>query len=43
MNEAIENKQIQVVYCKTEDMHADIFTKPLSKVKFERHRSAFMN
>ena len=43
INEAIENKQIQVVYCRTEDMHADIFTKPLSKVKFERHRSAFMN
>lgn len=43
INEAIENHQIRIVYCKSEDMHADIFTKPLSKTKFQRHRSVIMN
>jgi hypothetical protein len=43
INEAIETDQVQVVYRKTEEMHADIFTKPLSKIKFEKHRSAIMN
>tara|TARA_B100000513_G_scaffold134466_1_gene60444 strand:- start:24 stop:4298 length:4275 start_codon:yes stop_codon:yes gene_type:complete len=43
INEAIETNKVEVRYCKTEEMHADIFTKPLSRIKFEKHRCAIMN
>lgn len=35
IRECVQNGQIQLQYCPTEDMKADILTKPLAKQKFE--------
>ena len=40
IREAVENRQIQVIHCPTEEMHADIFTKALTTETFEKHRGA---
>ncbi len=38
VREKVQSKEIHLVYCKTCDNVADIFTKPLVKVKFEMFR-----
>ena len=38
VREQVDNKVISVKYCRTEDMLADVMTKGLSKVQFERSR-----
>ena len=38
VREQVDNKVISVKYCRTEDMLADVMTKGLSKVQFERFR-----
>jgi hypothetical protein len=35
LREVQKNKEIQLIYCRTEDQFADILTKPLSKTRFE--------
>lgn len=35
----VENNTIQCIYCPTEEMQADIFTKPLNRIKLEKFRS----
>lgn len=37
--ECVQNGQIQLQYCPTNDMKADILTKPLTRQKFEYLRS----
>ena len=39
MREAVEKKEVNIIYCATEEMTADIMIKPLPKVKFEEFRS----
>ena len=36
VRQQVEAKSIRVFYCKTEDMIADILTKPLDRVKHQR-------
>ncbi len=36
VKEKVYDKSIDVMYCQTEEMMADIMTKPLSKAKFEK-------
>ena len=38
IREKIESKEVKLKYCPTEDMIADVFTKPLGKTKFQRFR-----
>ncbi len=38
LRENVERGLIEMKFCKTEDQVADIFTKPLSKERFERLR-----
>ena len=38
VREQVDNKVVSVKYCRTEDMLADVMTKGLSKVQFERFR-----
>ncbi len=40
VREAVENGHIMLKYCPTGDMLADLFTRSLAKVRFERFRSA---
>ena len=40
--EAVQNKEIQLVWTDTNEQWADILTKPLSKAKFEQFRNALM-
>ena len=35
LREVQKNKELKLIYCKTEDQLADIFTKPLLKTRFE--------
>jgi hypothetical protein len=42
MKDRIETEGIEVVYCPTEDMLADFFTKPLQGSLFEKFRSVIM-
>ena len=39
----IANKELQVEYCPTEDMVADLFTKPLQGALFRRLRDIILN
>jgi len=39
----VENKEIEVIYCPTGDMHADLLTKPLQGCVFKRFRDSIMN
>ena len=39
IRETIENNQVQLIYCPTENMIADVLTKGLSKPRFEELRS----
>ena len=34
IREQVQKKEIELIYCSTEDQAADIFTKPLNKDKF---------
>ena len=38
VRETFQSKEIHLVYCKTCDNVAEIFTKPLGKIKFEMFR-----
>jgi hypothetical protein len=38
----IKEGDIEVKYLRTEDMIADIFTKPLARLKFEKFRDVMM-
>ena len=38
IREAVEDDEVQIKYCKTEDQAADIFTKALPRDKFEFFR-----
>jgi len=38
VREKIEPKEIDLIFCNTNDNMADIFTKPLGKIKFEVFR-----
>ena len=40
VREVVERKEIQILYCATDKMIADVMTKPLPKTKFEEFRSA---
>ena len=40
--EAVQNKELQLVWTDTDEQWADILTKPLSKAKFELFRNALM-
>ncbi len=40
IREAVENGSIQLKYCCTEEMLADLLTKPLTKAPFQKFRSA---
>jgi transposase InsO family protein len=40
IREKIKNKDIKLEYCQTTDMIADIFTKPLGNILFEKHRKS---
>jgi len=37
--EQVDNKKISIKYCRTENMLADVMTKGLSKVQFEKFRN----
>jgi hypothetical protein len=39
IREKVENNQVQLIYCPTEEMKADILTKPLSKDKHNKFRN----
>ena len=39
LREVQKNKELQLIYCKTEDQLADMLTKPLSKTRFETLRN----
>ena len=43
IREKIKDKEIRVEYCPTADMVADMMTKALDRVKFERFRDMLMN
>ena len=40
--EAVQNKEIQLIWTDTNEQWADILTKPLSRAKFEQFRNALM-
>ena len=42
IREQVERKRITVTHVETQDMDADIFTKPLDRTSFLRHRSKMM-
>ena len=39
VREKVQSKEIDLIYCHTNENVADIFTKPLGKAKFETCRS----
>lgn len=42
ISEKVNEGLLKVNYCKTDDQIADIFTKPLCKVKFEKFKNEIM-
>ena len=40
IRQEIKRKQIEIHFCPTKEMTADILTKPLGRLDVERHRSA---
>ena len=38
IRDALHKKKIEIIYCPTTDMIADIMTKPLTKLKLERFK-----
>ena len=42
IREQVDRKRVTVSYVDTKDMDADIFTKPLEKASFIKHRSKMM-
>jgi hypothetical protein len=43
VTDRIKKKELEVLYCPTEDMVADFFTKPLQGSSFRKHRSSILN
>ena len=43
VTDRIQNGEMRVEYCPTDDMHGDFFTKPTQGSKFRKHRSFIMN
>jgi len=43
ITDRVANKEIEVIYCPTGDMHADLLTKPLQGSVFKRFRDKIMN
>ena len=43
IKDKIDNKEVSVKYCPTEDMWADVLTKPLQGKKFRTMRATLMN
>ena len=43
VRELVEDKQVEVQYVRSEDNTADIFTKPLKKRSFLKHRARLLN
>ena len=43
VKDRIESKEVDVQYCPTEMLTADILTKPLVGTKFYQHRHALLN
>ncbi len=39
LREYVREKEVEIVYCETENMPADMFTKMLPKRLFENHRN----
>jgi hypothetical protein len=39
IREKIKDKSIDIEYCPTADMTADVFTKPLPRDKFSKHKA----
>ena len=39
VTDKIENKELSIEYCATEEMTADFFTKPLQGSSFQRYRN----
>jgi hypothetical protein len=38
LKERIDNKEIELVYLRTEDMYANLLTKPIQGAQFEKER-----
>ena len=38
VRDALHKKKIEIIYCPTTDMIADIMTKPMTKLKLERFK-----
>lgn len=38
IREKVENEELGLKYCKTDDMAADMFTKPLGRILLQRHK-----
>ena len=43
VRDAYDAGKIRVVYVRTEDQHADLFTKPLDIQKFHKHAKTLLN
>jgi hypothetical protein len=43
IREKVQDGDITIRYCKTEEMMADIFTKPLNKQGYTKHRDKILN
>ena len=41
--EVLQEEQISIIYCKTDEQVADIFTKPLDKTSFLKFRDILLN
>ena len=43
IREQVQNNKLEIQYCPTAEMTADILAKPLNKTKFTKHRMALLN